>query len=72
MMRALLPTLVLAATLTAAGCGEPEPAAPVDRSVTNEDLGLRLVSMPTEFVVAVNQGKDLELEPIEESRGELS
>ena len=68
-MRALVPTVALAAMLIASACADREPAAPADRSVTNPELGLRLTALPDEFVVAVNQGGELELEPAEGSVG---
>ena len=38
-------------------------------SVVNEALGLRLVSLPPEFEVAINQGRELELVPAEDAVG---
>jgi hypothetical protein len=62
-------SLALSAVVVAAGCANRQPPAPVDPSVTNEDLGLRLTSVPADFVVDLNQGPDLELVPAEPSVG---
>lgn len=62
-------TLALSTVLAAAACADRQPPAPVDQSVTNEVLGLRLTSVPSDFVVDVNQGPDLELVPAERSVG---
>lgn len=61
--------LALAAAVALAACQNRQPPAPVDLSVTNEALGLRLTSLPSEFVVDVDQGADLELVPADDSVG---
>jgi hypothetical protein len=66
-MRALVSTLAVSALIVATACQDRQPAAPADLSVTNEALGLRLVSLPPEFVVAANQGRDLELIPADDA-----
>jgi hypothetical protein len=58
--------LLLAAAsiaLLAAACTPDQPPAPVVESVANETLGVLLDPLPPDFVVAVNDGRRLELEP---------
>jgi hypothetical protein len=60
----------LAVILFAAACGSPDqPAEPVEVSVTNELLGIRLDPLPPDFTVAVNDGRGLELVPTEAKVG---
>lgn len=49
--------------LLAAACTPDQPPAPVVESVSNETLGILLDPLPPDFVVAVNDGRRLELAP---------
>jgi hypothetical protein len=63
-MRVLVTILGLSTMLAAVACqNRQQEAPPANVSVTNEALGLRLASLPPEFALAVNQGRDLELVP---------
>jgi hypothetical protein len=44
-----------------------KPAQPPDRSVSNSNLGIRIVALPEGLRVAENQGSTLELRPADES-----
>jgi hypothetical protein len=43
------------------------PETPPDPSVTNQVLGIRLASLPSDFQVSLNEGEHLELVPVESS-----
>jgi hypothetical protein len=55
--------------LLAAACGPEQPPAPVVESVSNETLDIRLNPLPTDFAVAVNDGRRLELVPAVDAVG---
>jgi hypothetical protein len=56
---------VVAALALAAGCAKPSP--PIDPSVSNEALGIRLASVPSDFEVSLNEADKLELIPADSS-----
>jgi len=56
--------VIVVAAMFVAACGK---APPPPKAVTNEALAIRLASVPSEFTVSSNQGKDLELVPASES-----
>ena len=68
-MRLIRGWVVLVGLFSVFGCGSGEPTPPPDLGVTNEALGIRLAAVPEEFEVAVNQGNQLELVPVESSVG---
>jgi hypothetical protein len=57
--------VAIAALVLVTGCAKP--SAPIDPSVTNESLGIRLASIPPDFEVSVNEAKQLELVPADNS-----
>ena len=61
-MRSLTAAVVICCLLAVA-CGSRQPAGPVEETVVNEALGLRLSPLPSDFEVAVNRQADLELAP---------
>jgi hypothetical protein len=62
--------LALTVILLAAACGPPDqPPEPLQESVTNELLGIRLDPLPPDFAVAVNDDRGLELAPVEAKVG---
>jgi len=69
MRRSSLSLAIASIALLAAACGPEQPAVPVVESVTNETLDIRLDPLPTEFAVAVNDGRRLELVPVEAKVG---
>jgi hypothetical protein len=56
---------ILVLALTSLTCSQP--AQPPDSGIENIDLGIKLASVPEGLAIAVNQGSDLELRPIDES-----
>ncbi len=62
--RKFLPVLIVLAVVACAG-----PSAPIDTSVENLDLDIRLTAIPDGLVVADNQGASLELRPADEPIG---
>jgi len=69
MRRSSLSLVIASIALLAAACGPEEPAAPVVDSVTNVTLDIRLDPLPTDFAVAVNDGRRLELVPAVDAVG---
>ena len=69
MRRSSLSLVIASIALLAAACGPEQPAAPVVESVSNETLDIRLDPLPTEFAVAVNDGRRLELGPAVDAVG---
>ena len=65
MRRSSLSLAIASIALLAAACGPEQPVAPVVESVSNETLDIRLDPLPTDFAVAVNDGRRLELVPAE-------
>jgi hypothetical protein len=57
--------VAIAALVLVTGCANP--STPIDPSVTNESLGIRLASVPPDFEVSVNEAKKLELVPADNS-----
>ena len=69
MRRSSLSLVIASIALLAAACGPQQPAAPVVESVTNVTLDIRLDPLPTDFAVAVNDGRRLELVPAVDAVG---
>jgi hypothetical protein len=59
--------IVLALSVSALSCTEPPPPSqPIDTSVDNAELGIRLAAVPEGLAVTINQGTKLELHPTDE------
>jgi hypothetical protein len=59
--------VLIMTTAMSIGCGGGSSEPEVDLGVTNDALQLRLTSVPSEFVVTVNDGDRLELAPASQS-----
>ncbi len=63
----MLRSIPFLSLLVLAGCGGSQapatPTPPPPQGVTNQDLGIRLASVPADFKVVKNQGDTLELAP---------
>lgn len=55
--------LFLVVALSSLGCGGGHPPPDVAPGLTNDELQIHLASIPPEFVVTVNEGDRLELQP---------
>jgi hypothetical protein len=58
--------ITLSLLILTAGCAAQETSPPADPGVTNRALGIRLATVPPDFVVAANEEDRLELAPADD------